>query len=188
MITEYTQAPAFADKELVEGLLSNDERIIDYFFFKKCSLLFGYIIKNVLDYRANSDELISELYIYLQENDWHKLRQFDYRSKLTTWLSVIAVRFFIKARGRVIENYPESTLYIDNGYDMQERVASKIDVDGILNKMSNERYREVLYNLFIEDMEPQVLADKLGMKVDNLYNLKRRALAQLIKMTQNERE
>lgn len=170
---------ALSDKELVEGILDNDERIINYFLFERCTPMFAYIIRNVFDYRADKNELINELYLYLQENNWEKLRKFHYRSKLTTWLSVVAIRFFQKKRAGMIENCSQNPLIIQEIVDTQDKVISKMDIESVLNKMPNVRYREVIYSLFIEDMEPQLLADKLGITVDNLYNIKRRALQQL---------
>ena len=59
----------FSDKELIEGMLTNNERIIRHFFFDACTPMFGYIVKSVFDYQANKDELINELYLFLREND-----------------------------------------------------------------------------------------------------------------------
>lgn len=105
----------FTDKQLVEGMLANNEKIIRYFLFEACTPMLGFIIKNIFDYKVARDELINELYLYLSEDSWHKLRQFDYRSKLTTWLSVVAIRFFQKKRDELIGNGSGSTLYNNKG-------------------------------------------------------------------------
>ena len=73
-----------SDRELVDRLLIGDEEIVRYLFFDKY-------------------ELINELYLYLQSDNWYKLRQFDFRSKLTTWLTVVAVRFFQKRKGVLMD-------------------------------------------------------------------------------------
>ena len=173
-----------SDKELVERLTCNDEKAIRYFFYEKCKPMLGYIIKEIFSYRVEKNELVNELYIYLQENNWHKLRKFDYRSKLSTWMSVVAVRFFQKKRDELIENGVSSALNIqkENGYDCQEMMIAKMDIATWLEAMPNERYRYVIKALIIEDSEPQQVADKLEITIDNLYNLKRRALQQLMKI------
>lgn len=186
MIKKDKDAMIFSDKELVEGILANDERIINYFFFERCAPMFRHIIKNVFDYKAEKDELINELYLCLRKNDWEKLRKFEYRSKLTTWLKVVAIRFFIKERDELIENLSETPLYRQEIYDTQDRTISKIDVESVLSKIPNVRYREVIHSLFIEDIEPQLLADKMEITVDNLYNIKRRAMSQLAQMIGEE--
>jgi DNA-directed RNA polymerase specialized sigma subunit len=54
-----------------------------------------------------------------------------------------------------------------------------IDVHKYLDSMPNERYRDVLLSLFLEDREPEDLARDMGTPVSNIYNIKSRALDQL---------
>jgi RNA polymerase sigma factor (sigma-70 family) len=168
-----------SDKDIVDGILAHDEQIIRYFFFEKCTQMIRYIIHRVFDGQVEKDEIVSELYIFLQENDWHKLRQFDYRSQLMTWMSVVAIRFFQKKRDELIENESSSTLITEKAEDMEDRIHNKLDVDNLVKRLSNERYRFVIQKLVLEDKEPQEVADEMGITVDNLYNVKRRALLQL---------
>ena len=88
----------YSDKEIVDGILRNDSKIIEYFFFNRCSPMFAFIISKIFNNRAEKDELVNELFLYLNQNDWYKIRQFDFKSKLTTWVSVVAVRFFIRKK------------------------------------------------------------------------------------------
>lgn len=177
-----------SDEELVYGILNNDESIIRHFLFECCTPMFMHIIRNIFDYRVDKDELINELYLYLQENNWYKFRQFDYRSKLTTWLSVVAIRFFQKKRNELIENYSGSTLYIKNEKpnDEETQIIQGIDVAALLIRLSNERYRYVIQKLILEDKKPQELANEMGVTVDNLYNVKRRALLKLAHIIRKE--
>ena len=75
--------------ELVDRLLIGDEEIVRYLFFDKCTPMFNYILHRFCPCQLDKNELINELYLYLQSDNWYKLRQFDFRSKLTTWLTVI---------------------------------------------------------------------------------------------------
>ena len=84
----------YTDEDIVKGILNNDKKIIKYFFVEKCSSLFAYILLNIFDGNIDKRELINELYIYLANDNWKKIRQFDFRSKLITWTSVVAIRFF----------------------------------------------------------------------------------------------
>ena len=187
MTEKIKNAAALSDKELVEGILANNEQVIHHFLYKTCAPMFGFIIKNIFDYNISRDELVNELYLFLQENDWRKLRQFDYRSKFMTWTSIVAIRFFRKKRDELIENTSDTSLFIEQeGYDTQNEIISKIDIENLLSKMTNVRYREVIHSLFIEETEPQQLADKMGVTVDNLYNIKRRAMQQLIEIIKGE--
>lgn len=84
----------YTDRELVDRITRNDKAVIEYFFIKKCSLIFLYILRSVFDGKIDVKELVNELFLYLSENNWYKIRQFDYRSRLTSWVRIVAVRFF----------------------------------------------------------------------------------------------
>lgn len=176
------------DEEIVVGLLRNDEATIRHLLFERCASMFAYIIRSIFDHKADKDELVNEFYLYLQENDWYKLRQFDYRSKLTTWLSVVATRFFQRKRDELIENDSNSALYMEKEkvHDEQTQTIQRIDVETLLNRLPNERYRYVIHSLIIKDMEPQHMANEMGITVDNLYNIKRRAMQQLAAIVRKE--
>jgi DNA-directed RNA polymerase specialized sigma24 family protein len=55
-----------------------------------------------------------------------------------------------------------------------------MDIMDGLKMLEPPRDREILEALLIHDEEPQEVADRFGVTVDNLYNIKRRALARLI--------
>ena len=57
-----------------------------------------------------------------------------------------------------------------------------MDVDNLLCQMKNQRYAKVIRMLMIEDMTPDEVAKELFVTVDNLYNIKRRAMAALAKV------
>ena len=176
----------FSDREIVNGILSNDTKVIQYFWFEQCTPMFHYIIHKVFDRQAEKNELINELYLYLQTDDWHKLRQFDYRSRLTTWMSVVAIRFFQKKRAALIENESPETLIVEKAESNEDRIHQKLDVESLINRMPNERYRFVIQKLMLEDKEPQEVADEMGIMVANLYNIKKRAVKELAKIAGKE--
>lgn len=74
----------YTDRQFVDGILNNDIKLIEYFFNRKCSGLFEYILINVFDGNVDKQDLSQELFWYLAKNNWHKVRQFDFRSKLMT--------------------------------------------------------------------------------------------------------
>jgi DNA-directed RNA polymerase specialized sigma24 family protein len=61
-----------------------------------------------------------------------------------------------------------------------------LDVESLVGKLSNERYRFVIQRLILEDKEPQEVANEMGITVDNLYNVKRRAMLQLALIARKE--
>lgn len=113
------------------------------------------------------------------------------KSQITS-LSRMSIRQFKK----VLEhNYPEyidlifhKDSYVEIGIDnvsekehgmTQNNNDCKIDVYKYLDSMPNQRYREVLISLFLNDMEPEELAIKMDTPISNIYNLKSRAIDQL---------
>lgn len=172
---------SYTDEQIIIGIINNDHSMIEYFFFKKCKSLFAYIIQSIFDYQIDENTLISELYIYLQTNDWYKLKQFDYRSKLTTWTSVVAVRYFQKKRELLIESESSRALNekTDCGFSPNFCVERRIDIHDALNRMQNTRYRHTIEMLDLKEMRPDLLAEQMNVTVDNLYNIHHRALLQL---------
>lgn len=172
----------YNDHELVEGILRNDWRVIEYFFNKKCSKLLDYIILNVFDNNMpDKQELVNELFLYLAKDDWYKVRQFDFRSKLMTWVSVVAIRFFLKKREELMVKSSPVTLNDKMWQDHSAGISldRRIDTRSALQRMPNDRYREVIEILDLEDVRPEFLAEEMNVTVDNLYNIHRRALVQL---------
>lgn len=171
----------YDDHRLVAGLLSNDAEIIRYVFYARCNKLFQFIINSIFDGRVSQDELISELFLYLANNDWTKVRKFDFRSSFYTWLSVVAVRFFQKKRDSLLEIALPETLI---SYMREEKEGLTKDYDSFelksaIKNISNPRYRDVITQLDLEDKEQKNVAESLGITVANLYNLHRRALISL---------
>lgn len=172
----------YTDEQLVNGLINNNKKIIEYFFCKKCSKLFTYIVYSIYGGRASLNELVNEFYVYIAADNWRKVRQFDFRSKLMTWIGVVAVRFFQKKKEVLIEHESSETLiektkYFSGSYNMT--VDKTFDVRQAIKQISNIRYKMVIEQLDLEDVAPERLASKMGVTVDNLYNIHRRALLQL---------
>lgn len=180
---------SFTDQEIVVSIVKNDRAMIEYLFCDKCSSLLSYIAYSIFDNRVDRRELVSELFLYIAKDDWYKLKQFDFRSSLMTWISVVAIRFFQKKRDELSEKDSEETLLLKikevyQPYSSKER---QMDVRSAIEKMKNERYKDVIYELDFKDMKPEEYAERHGITVDNLYNLHRRALLQL-KSIMNKKE
>lgn len=171
----------YDDEQLVNGILNNNRPLIEYFFQKKCSKPFAYILLNVFDGNIDKRELVSELYLFMANNDWSVIRKFQYRSSLMTYVSVVAVRFFQKKRIELIDSMPTEELNdkLRHEFNMGLTIEQKMDIHLALQKMPNSRYRQVIEVLDLHDVQPEKLAKEMNVTVDNLYNIHRRALVQL---------
>jgi RNA polymerase sigma factor (sigma-70 family) len=169
------------DQEIIQGLIARDNRVTKEFFFDKCRPLFYSIIKKVFDYEVEYDELVNELYVYLMENDAIKLWNFEYRSSVYQWLKVLAIRFFINKRGQMIDDTSQETPYdgCQQTADTEKNMTAEGDMERLFDNMPNKRYVYVIRRLLLEDWEPEQLAKDMNITTANLYNIKRRAVAQL---------
>ncbi len=176
------------DQEIIKGLIARDSYVTQNFFFVKCRPLFYSVMKQVFDYEVEYDEMVNELYIYLLEDDAFKLRNFQYRSSVYQWLKVLAIRFFIKKRHRMIDDNSNETPYgeQDKSADDESRKDAQYDMERLLEAMPSKRYVEVIRRLVLEDCEPEVLAQEMNITTANLYNIKRRSIAQLTRIALND--
>ena len=178
------------DFEIVGAILSKDERVTRQFFFKDCYPLFVSIIKKVFSYNVDYDEFVNEFYLYLMEDDAKRLRQYQGLSSIFQWMKVVAIRYFIAKKKQMIDMQNSDPLIekiqqskpCHRESDMQ----AKIDMRTLLKRMPNKRFAYVIEQLIINDVEPVKLALELGITVDNLYNIKKRAIAQMTKIVLNE--
>lgn len=178
------------DFEIIQALIRHDNAVTQDFFFRQCRPLFASIIRRVFPYEVDYDECINELWLYLLYNDGERLKSFQGRSTLFQWLKVTATRFFVKKRGHMIENVSREPLY--EGMEEEENVLSlsasdtdamaAVDVEKLLNTMPNRRYACVLRQLLLNEVPPERLAQEMNITVDNLYNIKRRAMQQLMQV------
>ena len=176
------------DREIIEGLIARDNRVTKEFFFDNCRPLFCSIMKKVFDYEVEYDEMVNELYVYLMENDAIKLRNFEYRSSVYQWLKVLAIRFFIHKRGRMIDDTSRETPYdgCQQTADTEKDMTAEGDMERLFDIMPNKRYAYVIRRLILEDWEPDELAKDMNISTANLYNIKRRAMAQLTRAALND--
>lgn len=177
----YMDYDLYDDEQLVNGILNNDRPLIEYFFQKKCSKLFSYILLNVFDGNIDKRELVSELYLFMANNNWAVFHKFQFRSSLMTYVSVVAVRFFQKKRIVLIDSMPAEELNdkMKQAYNSGLTIEQRMDIHSALKKMPNARYRQVIEVLDLQDVQPEKLAKEMDVTVDNLYNIHRRALLQL---------
>lgn len=176
------------DKEIIQGLIARDNRVTEEFFFVKCRPLFCSIMQKVFDYEVEYDEFVNELYVYLMANDASKLRNFEYRSTVYQWLKVLAIRFFINKRGRMIDDTSQEAPYDGRSQtaNTEKDMTAEGDMERLFDNMPNKRYVHVIRRLILEDWESEQLAQEMNITTANLYNIKRRAMTQLTRVALND--
>ena len=127
------------DQEIIQGLIARDNRVTEEFFFDKCRPLFVNIINLVFSYKVDYDEFVNELYVYLMEDDAQKIRNFEFRSSVYAWLKILAIRYFIKKRERMIDDSPNRPPYdgMDVVIDELKDESAEGDLKRLLSQMQS---------------------------------------------------
>lgn len=174
------------DQEIIKGLIERDNHLTKVFLFVKCRPLFYSVMNLVFDDEVDYDELVNELYVYLMEDDAVKLRSFQYRSSLYQWLKVLSIRFFIKKRDKMIDGNSQTPLYDMTRSSLELDTAAGYDLEQLFKAMPTKRYVYVIRRLILEGCEPEMLAREMNITTANLYNIKRRSMAQLTRIALND--
>ena len=180
------------DLQIKEVLIARDERVTQQFFFKNCRPLFLSIIRYVFSYEVDYYEFVNEFYLHLMENDAYRLKQFQGRSTIYQWMKTTAIRYFIAKRDGMIDMESKDSLsesvVLEEAVDGEKKMTAKMDIEYLLTLMPNRRYVYVIRRLVLQEAEPKEVALELDINVDNLYNLKKRAISALTKIALKEVE
>ena len=178
------------DKEIAQALIARDEKVTRQFFFEKCRPLFLSIINRVFPFDVEYDEFVNELYIELIQDDAKKLRQYEGRSSIYQWLKTVAIRFFMRRRDEIIDDSSkEGQLSSDKDASNEETTLTStahIDIKRLLDLIGNQRNAHVIKRLILEGASPQETAAEMAITVDNLYNIKKRAITALTQVALND--
>lgn len=173
-----------SDRELVALLLANDQEAVEYVFFYRCNGMFDHIVHSIFQSQGKKEELISEFYIYLSENNWSRLRLFEFKSTLNTWLTVIAVRYFRKKRisqTKLVVVEPQLIVETQKNevddYDVLHEL-SRLELYKAIDRLSKPRERYALLADLTGKGAEEIAAD-MGCTVSAVYNLTKKARMEL---------
>lgn len=176
-----------SDEELFRSVTSNNHAAIVYFFYQKYLSTFQYHIYNLFPYKVDVQDLIDEFFLYLYENNWRRLKTFNGKASLNTWISVISYRFFKQYKISKIDS--NGLITINSQWEsftgewvQSQNAGIKMDIEKALGTIQNERDKEIARLLFYEDKEYKDIAERYGLTVDYVYTLKNRIGKQLKRM------
>jgi hypothetical protein len=92
----------------------------------------------------------------------------------------------------MIDMSPKEAL-IDNlergdAFEDVRQTTARMDVEHLFSVMPNKRYVYVIRRLILEEADPRIVAEELQTNVDNLYNIKKRAISALTEIALKEVE
>lgn len=175
---------SLTDRTLVGLLLENNQEAIEYLLFHRCEGMFAHIVHSVFNNLEKKEELITEFYLHISENDWEKLRKFEFRSGLNTYLTVLAVRFFKKikiSQTKIVPIDPQLIVETQksNPDDFNiENEMSRMEMYKAIDSLSKPRERYALL-AELNGMSADEIALDMGCTVSAVYNLTKKARMEL---------
>ena len=172
------------DRQIVEALLRHDAFVTRLFFYRNLRPLLVSLIQRLGrdGQRWEYDEIVSELYALLLADDGRRLRTFTFSCSLYQWLKIVALHHLTANTDRVvIDSVSKEPLYERAAEEetVEADSSAREDVERLLAQMPNQRYATVLRRLTLEGYTNEELAREMDINIANLYNIKRRAMAQL---------
>lgn len=179
-----------SERELIARVAQQDPNAVEYFFFYKYQSVFDRLAANIFQNQIETSELINEFYLYLQKDNWSKLKSFEGKSKFSTWLTVVASRFFIKKKEGMTFLNEKIALHIDDFIGTlvvdSSKTFTQFEVYDAVNKIQNPKYRYTLL-AELQGFDTNEIAQKLGTSVGNIYNYRKRGKIALVELL-NERK
>lgn len=172
-----------SDADYIQGLKGGDDLILQSFFYGLCSNLLSEIQYSLMNGSVDYDELVSELFLYLSDNNWHKLDTYAGLNgcSLFSWLTRVTWRYFLKKReyllGQTTVDLSDVQIETKNQILEQE---IKIDVETTLEKIPNKKYVQLLQWMILEGYSAEDVATMFKTTTANVYNIKHRAIIQFV--------
>jgi RNA polymerase sigma factor (sigma-70 family) len=184
---------SLTDHELVDRIIiNNDFDAAAYLLINRCSKIIRYLAEvkfRSLDIKP--EELISELFIYLTENDCRRLRTWKGPDNFKAWIGVVITRYCL-ADIKKKENQPLEPL---NSIELEDcavtnskTVTNSMELVEAISKLKNRRERLVLLMYEIQGRDVKEVAHILKTTPGNIHLINCRAkknLRDLLKEGEN---
>lgn len=171
-----------SDKEIVERVITSpyDEEAATYLIYNRYEPLCISVCRKVFGGVERLDEVESELFMLLKgkNHDWHSLRSFQWRSKLSTWLKIIAYNQALELRGKLIENKGKN-ISIDDGWVNEVDKPTTIDIP-----VDEESHREQCYRMLLLQEAIQMLdnPDQKFVVTKRLHGYSSKEVAEMLRI------
>lgn len=174
-----------SEQELLTRVAQQDPNAVEFFFFHKYRGIFDRLAFNIFKNQIEVSELINEFYLYLQKDNWSKLKSFEGKSKFSTWLTVVASRFFFKKKESMTFQNEKIALHIDDFKNTLRADSSatftQFEVYDAVNQIQNPKYRCTLL-AELQGFDTNEIARAMGTNVGNIYNYRKRGKIALVEL------
>lgn len=173
-----------SDEQLVSRVISGDQDAIVFMFYEKFASIFQYHIYKIFPNKMDVQELVDEFFLYLYEDDWRRLRTYNGSTKLSTWISVVSLRFFRNYKLAKLDFNGAITIsdkwesYCGDWIDSKD-VGIGMDLQEAIDSIENDRDRDIAKLIILKDIAPEDIAKQFGLTIDHVYTIKNRFIKQL---------
>lgn len=171
------------DRQLIAQIINGNSQLAVFLLKHRCVKIFEYInITRLKGLDLDVDDLINDFYLYLQENDWEKLRSFRYESKLQTWINLIASRYLLKKYNKDLKENARKGTQI-NGFpsftdDDHQNKMVRTELLEAIGHLKEKRDQMVLL-LILQGFDSNEIGEQIGTSTGNVYTIKSRAIEKL---------
>lgn len=166
------------DSEIVKGILAKNTIVTKKYFYEKYYPLFKSVYNDYYTDACSCIEFINDIYIYIltpnKKTNKSPLETFEGRCTFGLWLKIVCINYcnmlFRRKKEKItfVEDFGDRNWGEVQLLDMSN--INKADVEYLLGKVANERYRNLLRYHYIEGYTHEETAKKLGMNMDVYYN------------------
>lgn len=181
-----------SDNDLVKLLLANDSEAVEYVFFCRCDKVFSHLNNTLRPQCLKKEELINEFYLYLSADDWRRLRSFEFKSSLNTWITIVAIRYFKSKK----ESEQPKTVELNSlsfgdveksdDFDIINEL-SRLELYEAIEQLKNPRERCALLGMLM-GKSAEELAKEMKCSAMAVYNLIKKAKKALKKIMKGKEE
>lgn len=173
------------DRELV-NLLCEGNNPVQLQLLQKIRPIVKFIRIKREAFDLDETDLTHDFYIFLQKNNFEKLRSFRFDSQLNTWLFAVCYRFISRQYETFMKEKKLKTTLIDGVKvciidETSQKYLVRAELLDAISKLTDKRECLVLI-LILQGYEAKEIAENLGTTVNNVYVIKSRAIEKLRKL------
>lgn len=183
-----------SDKDIVNSILNRDARITRLYLYEKYYPLFKARFDEYYTDCETCLEFINEIYSYIMiirpKTGKCYLASFKFDCSLGYWLDIVIKNYchqlFKKRSSKIVKADIDTDRNIGGTTSINLEALNKSDVNLMLNRMRNQRYRDLIRLRYIEEKTNEETAILLGMSMDNYYNKHKIAKQQFTNVLKEE--
>lgn len=164
------------DRELVRHILSGDQKSFEV-LVEQNQRLVGHMVARLLDDELDREDAAQEIFVKV----YQKIGEFQFESKLSTWIATIAYRHSINILKKNKRD-PEKDEIMDHDAVFEDRSVEQKDLSGFVNECIMKMpvsYRSILTLYHLDGMSYPEIVEITGMPEGTVKNYLFRARKKL---------